>query len=150
MLPRCAVETYIGVAGDRLKPLEHAMLVVNFSHPLTREQREQIEKLCGRSIDRVADVNVQFVHDISFAPQAVAVVEAAGLTGVEWQTLPLLVVPPALAPIACACLAELHGRIGHFPPVVRLRPRPDTTPPVFDVAEIVNLQRVREEARQKR
>lgn len=126
------------------------MLVVNFSHPLAAHQREQLERQCGHPIDRVIDVKVQFRHEEPFGPQATAAVEAAGLTGEEWQTLPLVLVPPSLAPIACACLAELHGRIGHFPPVVRLRPRADSTPPVFDVAEVVNLQQLRETARQRR
>jgi hypothetical protein len=96
------------------------------------------------------DVKVQFLQEEPFGPQAVAAVNAVGLTAVEWQTLPLLVVSPALAPIACACLAEIHGRSGHFPPIVRLAPRPAATPPVFDVAEVLDLQRVREEARGRR
>ena len=126
------------------------MLVVNFSHPLAAHQREQLERRCGRPIDRVVDVKVQFSQDEPFGPQVVAAVDAAGLSGVDWQTLPLVVVPPALAPIACACLAEVHGRCGHFPPIVRLAPRPASTPPVFDVAEVVELQRMREEARGRR
>ncbi len=126
------------------------MLVVNFSHPLAPHQREQLERCCGRAINRAIEVKVQFRHEEPFGPQAVAAVDSAGLTGEEWQMLPMVVVPPSLAPIACACLAELHGRIGHFPPIVRLRPRPDATPPVFDVAEVVNLQQLREEARARR
>jgi hypothetical protein len=126
------------------------MLIVNFSHPLTQEQQDQLAARCGRPIDRVIEVKVQFRQEEPFGSQVVAAVDAAGLTGHEWQSLPMLVVPPALAPIACACLAELHGRIGHFPPIVRLRPRPEATPPVFDVAEVLNLQHLREEARGRR
>jgi hypothetical protein len=47
-------------------------------------------------------------------------------------------------------LAELHGRCGYFPAAVRLRPVPDSVPPRFEVAEIVNLQAVREKARGRR
>ena len=126
------------------------MLVINFSHPMTPDQQQQLAERCGRAIERVVDVRVHFLHEEPFGPQAVAAVEAARLTGEEWQTLPLVVVPPALATIACACLAEIHGRTGHFPPIVRLRPRADATPPVFDVAEIVNLQQLREAARGRR
>lgn len=126
------------------------MIVVNFSHPLTPEQRQQIAERCGRAIDRVVEVRVHFLPEEPFGPQVVAAVDAVGLTGEEWQTLPVVVVPPALASIACACLAELHGRIGHFPPIVRLRPQSETTPPVFNVAEIVNLQQLREAARGRR
>lgn len=126
------------------------MLVINFSHPLASHQREQLECLCGQAIDRIIDVRVQFRHEEPFATQAVAVLDSVELEGDEWQARPLVVVPPALSPIACACLAELHGRIGHFPPIVRLRPRPDVTPLVFDVAEVINLQHLRERARERR
>ena len=47
-------------------------------------------------------------------------------------------------------LAELHGRMGYYPPVVRLRPVPDSLPPRYEVAEILNLQAVRDDARRKR
>ena len=40
--------------------------------------------------------------------------------------------------------------MGYFPPVLRLRPVPDAVPPRFEVVEIINLQGVREEARQSR
>lgn len=126
------------------------MLVVNFSHPLTSEQREQLATHCHRVIDRIVEVKLHFRQDDPFGPQAVDAIDSAGLTNEEWQTLPLVVVPPALAPIACACLAELHGRIGYFPTIARLRPRPDATPPVFDVAEVVNLQHLRDQARSRR
>ena len=47
-------------------------------------------------------------------------------------------------------LAELHGRLGYFPPVLRLRPVEGALPPRFEVAEILNLQDVRDAARAKR
>ena len=47
-------------------------------------------------------------------------------------------------------IAELHGRCGYFPAVLRLKPVPATTPPRFAVAEIINLQIVRDAARQTR
>ena len=37
-----------------------------------------------------------------------------------------------------------------FPALLRLRPVAGSAPPQFEVAEIVNLQQVREEARKKR
>lgn len=126
------------------------MIIVNFSHPLSAEQQAQLASACGQSIERIIDVPVQCDHSQSFAPQAVAIVTAAGLSAMEWQTLPILVVPPSLASIAAACIAELHGRIGHFPAVVRLRPRPNSMPTVFDVAEVINLQMMRDAARKTR
>ncbi|MFN3763696.1 MAG: CRISPR-associated protein Csx15, partial [Anaerolineae bacterium] len=49
-----------------------------------------------------------------------------------------------------ALLAELHGRCGYFPAMLRVRPVPGSTPPRYEVAEIVNLQMLREEARKRR
>jgi hypothetical protein len=45
-------------------------------------------------------VPAQFDTQAEFAPQAVALAEACGLTPAEWQTAPLLLVPPALNFIA--------------------------------------------------
>lgn len=126
------------------------MILVNFSHPLSMHQRTQAEAVCGREIERVVQVRVQCDHSESFAAQAAKIVESVGLSPEDWQTRPIIVVPPSLAVIACACVAELHGRMGYFPPLLRLAPRESVTPPVFDVAELVNLQVVRDAARQRR
>jgi hypothetical protein len=47
-------------------------------------------------------------------------------------------------------MAELHGRMGYFPAVIRLKPIPDSLPPQFEFAEIINLQAVRDQARAQR
>ncbi|MBC7335619.1 MAG: hypothetical protein H5U01_05025 [Clostridia bacterium] len=39
--------------------------------------------------------------------------------------------------------------MGHFPAIMRLRPTSDV-PPQFEVAEIINLQQVRDQARERR
>jgi hypothetical protein len=62
----------------------------------------------------------------------------------------LLINPPSLSAIAVLVLAELHGRMGYFPSIIRLRPVPGSMPPQFEVAEILNLHSVREKARLER
>ncbi len=47
-------------------------------------------------------------------------------------------------------MAELHGRTGHFPASIRIRPVSEVTPPRYEVAEVINLQQVRENAREQR
>ena len=37
-------------------------------------------------------------------------------------------------------MAALHGLMGYFHPIVRLKPIPESIPPRFEVAEIINLQ----------
>ncbi len=95
-------------------------------------------------------MRTQFDPALPFAEQMQVLLEAAGVTTQEWQTLPLIVILPSLNVIAALLLAELHGRMGYFPAVVRLRPLAGTTPPQFEVAEILNLQSVRDSARQQR
>ena len=125
------------------------MLILNFSHPLTQAQRAQIESLAGTSIEEVRTIPVQIDQSASLDAQIVAIVDAVGLTSDAWQTEPLLINPPGYAPAAFVLLAELHGRIGHFPSLIRLRPKagPVTT---YEVAELLNLQEIREASRRRR
>lgn len=126
------------------------MIVINYSHPLTGEQTAQIASLAGQAIERVIAVPVQMDTAAPFAPQVASLVMETGLTAEEWQTLPLLIVPPALNFGALALMAHLHGLMGFFPAIVRLKPVPGAVPPRFEVAELLNLQSIREDARTAR
>lgn len=126
------------------------MTLLNFSHPITEEQKAQVEQASGQRVERVIEIPAQFDHGRSFAEQAKELVDSVGFTSSEWQTTPLLVNLPSLHVIAAAVLAELHGRMGYFPSVLRLRPVPNSTPPRFELAEILNLQAIRDEARNRR
>src|SRR5690349_24992503 len=125
------------------------MLILNFTHPLTEQQRAQIEALVGEPIKEVRTVPVQIDQGELLEPQIRAIVDAVGLTAEEWQTYPLLINPPGYAPAAFVLLAELHGRIGHFPVLVRLRPKHGAVT-TYEVAELLNLQAIREHARTRR
>ncbi len=120
------------------------MLILNFSHPLTSEHKAQIETLAGISIEEIRTAPAQ-----PLAPQISVLVDTARLTSEEWQTRPLLINPPGYALAAFVLLAELHGHIGHFPSLIRLRPKKEPLP-AYEVAELINLQAVREEARTRR
>ena len=76
--------------------------------------------------------------------------EGLGLTPQEWQGGDFLVNPPAYNFAAVTLLAELHGRMGYFPAIIRIRPAAGSTPPRFETAEIINLQNVRDSARRGR
>ncbi|MFN3706286.1 MAG: CRISPR-associated protein Csx15 [Thermoflexales bacterium] len=99
---------------------------------------------------RVVEVHSQIDPQQPLAPQAQAMAEAAGLTPQQWQSEAILINLPSLNYSAALLLAELHGRMGYFPPIVRLRPVKDALPPRFEVAEIINLQAARDAARQTR
>jgi hypothetical protein len=126
------------------------MILLNFSHPLTDEQVRDIESITGQAVTETRQVPAGFDHEQPFAPQVEALAESCQLSAEAWQTQPILVVPPALNFIAVTLLAELHGRMGYFAPVVRLRPVAGSTPPRYRVAEVINLQQVRDDARRRR
>lgn len=125
------------------------MLILNFTHPLTSEQRAQIEAMTDTQMEEVRTVRVQIDQSEPLESQITAVVNAVGLSSEEWQTKPLLINPPGYAPAAFVLLAELHGRIGHFPALIRLRPKSGPVP-TYEVAELLNLQAIREKARTRR
>jgi len=126
------------------------MILLNFAHPLTPEQIAQIEDLSCQKIASVIEVPSQIDSEQPLAPQVVAMADAVGLTPQQWQTESILINLPSLNYSAVLLIAELHGRMGYFPPCVRLRPVKDALPPRFEVAEVLNLQAVRDGARRKR
>lgn len=126
------------------------MILLNFSHPLTRDHLRQVETLTGRVVEWVIEIHSQIDPQRPLAPQVIALVDQATLSPTEWQTLPLLVNPPSLNFIAVVLLAELHGRCGYFPAHLRLRPVHGSLPPQYEIAEVLDLQVIRDGARRKR
>ncbi|GIV86403.1 MAG: hypothetical protein KatS3mg054_0432 [Chloroflexus sp.] len=126
------------------------MIILNFGHPITDEQAS--EQLRGhgwrRRRRRQRTVKVQVDMDAPLAPQIAALVDTIGFTAEEWQNKSIVVNLPGLSTAAAVLIVELHGRMGYFPPVVRLKQ--EGTPPRFVVAEVINLAEVRNTARRKR
>lgn len=125
------------------------MFVINFAHPLTAQQIKQIENLTGRTVERLIEIGSQVDLQQPLAPQVSMLVDRCELSPTDWQTLPIVVNPPSLNFSAAILMAELHGRMGYFPPIVVLR-RINAIPPAFEVGEVVSLQAVQDKARTKR
>jgi len=123
------------------------LVLINFSHPITVEQVQQIEALSEQKVEQVIERSVQFDNQKPYLPQVISLLNGVPLTPSQWQTLPLVVNLPALNVIAAVLLAELHGRMGYFPTILRLRMVEGSLPPRYEVAELINLQVVRDEAR---
>ncbi len=126
------------------------MILLNFAHPLNPDQLAQIEAHTGQTISQTVEVPSQVQVQDLLPPQITRLVDAALLTPAQWQNEAILVNPPALNFSAVLLVAECHGRMGYFPACVRLKPVPDSLPPRFEVAEILNLQAVRDAARKQR
>lgn len=126
------------------------MILINFSHPLSKEQICQIENLTNMTIEEVISIPVQFDNYKPFLPQLEALVAQIPLSAEALQTETIILNLPSLNFITALLLAELHGRMGYFPTILRLRPISNCTPPHYEIAELLNLQDVRDHARKKR
>jgi hypothetical protein len=126
------------------------MILINFGHPLKGEILEEIQRVTGKSIKRIYDRPVKFDMELPFDAQAFTIVEEIGLSSLEWQTEQILVNPPSHPLMALTVIAELHGRMGYFTAVLRLKQQKDSVPPCFIFAEVLDLQAVRDQARLQR
>ncbi|HEU4326773.1 MAG TPA: CRISPR-associated protein Csx15 [Roseiflexaceae bacterium] len=124
-------------------------LLLNYAHPLTPEQAAQVAALLGEA-PAVRDLAVQVDRARPLAEVARELADTAGLRPEEWQTAALVLNPPALAPLALALIAELHGRCGGFPAIINVRPVAGSLPTRYEVAEILNLQALRDAGRTRR
>ncbi len=82
-------------------------------------QLARLTALLGEAPE-VRDLPSQVDRSRLLAEVAHALADAAQLIPSEWQTLPLVINLPALAPVAVVLMAELHGRCGYFPPIVNI------------------------------
>jgi hypothetical protein len=126
------------------------MIIINFAHPLTDAQLQEIQALVEVKITTVLEISNQINPEAPLAPQIEKMLDKTGFNPQEWQTNTLLINLPSLNYSAAAVLAQLHGRMGYFPPVLRLRPLTKEIPLRYAVTEILNLQAMREQAREKR
>jgi hypothetical protein len=126
------------------------MILLNFGHPLTSEQLATVQTTTGQATIDVREIKTQFDHEQSFVVQVSELVASLNLDANTWQTESILINPPTHNLIAISLLAELHGRMGYFPAVMRLKPVVGSIPPRFALAEIVNLQAIRDVARTHR
>ena len=95
---------------------EEAVTVVNFTdHPLTDAQRVQLADLMDLSLARVVDVPAHVDLQVPLVPQVRDLVASVGWDAETWQTQPVVINPPGLAPLTAVLLVELHGRLGYFP-----------------------------------
>lgn len=124
------------------------MILLNFAHPLTADQVETVHALSGDLVE-VREVVTHLDLARPLAPQIVALADACELDAAAWQTEAIILNPPSLGVIAAALLAELHGRMGYFAPVLQMR-AVSGIGPRYEVAAIVNLQDARDAARARR
>lgn len=126
--------------------------VLNFSHPISDEQKVEVETLFGYE-DLGGEFGkldaVHFVEGLSrqykyaTAEDLVAAVreqvDAVELSPYDWQLRKVVVNLPAHSGGAMIALAEMHGRMGYFPTVLRIERAEDG----FHFTEAIDLEKLR-------
>jgi hypothetical protein len=126
------------------------MILINFSHPLTEENKLQIEAITQQQITKTIDHLASLDNQSPFVPQVHELLEKISLTSTQWQTEQILIVLPTLNFITAVMLAELQGRMGYLPTIIRLREVVNVLPRKWEVAEIIDLHSIRTEVRNER
>jgi transcriptional regulator with XRE-family HTH domain len=122
------------------------ILVLNFAHPLTAQQQTQIEQLAGTSIENIIDIPTLINEEELLQPQITSLIDAIDQSTHDWHKRHILINPPGYAPAALLLLVEIHGRIGHFPTLICIRPKHGSIT-TYEVIELLNLQTLRDAAR---
>ncbi len=122
------------------------ILVLNFAHPLTEQQQTQIEELAGTGIENIITIPTLIDEEEPLEPQITRLIDAVDQSIIDWHKRHILINPPGYAPAAFLLLAEIHGRIGHFPTLIRMRPK-HASVTTYEVIELLNLQTIRDAAR---
>jgi hypothetical protein len=125
------------------------MIVLNFGHPLTVEQTEAIEREAGCELTGVIGVPCRLDLDESVRPQLEKLIDSVA-GRVNLRSEHYLVNLPSLSVAAAVVLAMLYERSGYLPPILRLKPAASPRRQEFVVAEIVNLQAIRDTERCRR
>jgi transcriptional regulator with XRE-family HTH domain len=128
------------------EPRTHGILLLNFAHSLTVQQRVQIEELSKTTIENIVAISTLINEEEPLESQITSLIEAVDQSIPDWHKRDMLINPPGYAPAAFLLLAEIHGRIGHFPTFIRMRPIHSSVT-TYEVIELLNLQIIRDAAR---
>jgi predicted HTH transcriptional regulator len=119
-------------------------VLINFGRRITNSQVQQIERLTEARVDEIISADYLLDDTQPYEAQLLNLVQSVGITKYEWESLPLVVNIHPFAPAAAGVLAQIHGLRGNFPGILRLR---QNDAGEFEVVEILNLQRLRNEIR---
>ena len=123
------------------------MIIINFAHPFTDDHLNEISNLTNEVVERVIEIESNIDTNEPLIPQVIALIDKVDLSKREWQTLSIIINLPSLNYIAAVLISEIHGRCGYFPTIIRMRPVRGISLGKFEVAEIIDLQALRDAAR---
>lgn len=122
------------------------MIILNLAEPLSTEDASVIAALAGRRLRGVRNFQPKFSDDLPLAPQVRNFVDLMGFSPKEWQTMSMVLCLPEDSVVATIIVAEVAGRRGRTPTVVRFRS--DAGSGKREPSELISLHEVRKDAQQ--
>lgn len=116
--------------------------VVNFSHPITPKNVEEIRMRIvgwGEFVLEVKEVQIFIDWDIDIFTQIEEAVDAVGLTPHEWRESPIVVGVPGHNLLSILVMTELNKRMGHWPTVMSFTRRTTVADTFHEVTALFNL-----------
>lgn len=124
------------------------MIFISFSDHIREDtHKTAIEAFVGRTIEEFIHTERSFDTEKSFVPQVSEWLNSIDFEGLAVRKKPIVVFLPSLNYIAAILLAQMHGRIGSFPSILRVKSVDRSGVRVYEIAEVINLNEVRDQAR---
>lgn len=118
------------------------MIVLNFAHPLNQTQVKQLEDLCLDTVEEIR-IPVQLDLEQPVDNQIQQIVNGIGWSIEQWQKQEYLVIPPSLSTASAVLIADILGRSGALPLIVRSKMVGEGVFSRWEIAEIVSLESVK-------
>jgi hypothetical protein len=116
------------------------MVILNFSHPLTLEQIEQLKEKLHVSTFTVETVPVQIDQTQPLTPQIEQLMHF--LTTLHVSADKVILHLPGFAPAAACVIAQFYHMTERWPRFIRLTPVHAVGQTRYDIFEIVDLEEV--------
>jgi len=121
------------------------MILINFGAPFKPLQISQAEAFLHEPITRVVDLRFDVDFDQEMLQQFKKTMGRLKLSHADLTAEPVVVNLPQDNFLAAMALAELHARMGYFPPIIRTRLRASGILPYYEVAEVIDLQAIEDQ-----
>ena len=95
--------------------------ILNFSHPMTEKQKISVQSLIKKSVLEIIELPAFFDESKPLGSQIRELLENAGISKQDLQCGMYVINLPGFSPGAAVTLAELHGIMGHFPTIIRMK-----------------------------
>ena len=121
------------------------MILINFGAPFKPLQISQAEVFLHESITRVINLPFNVDIDQEVLHQFKKTLGGLKLSNADLRAEPVVVSLPQQNYLSVMLLAELHARMGYFPPIIRTRLKSSGMLPFYEVAEVIDLQAIEDQ-----